>query len=75
MRCHLLSLGWKVWDATEKEVTIGNQYSTYIVEIGQYEGNSEALNAILSGLINTMVTKVMQCTSAKQAWDTLNIFY
>ena len=24
MKCHLMSLGWKVWAATEKEVTIGD---------------------------------------------------
>jgi len=66
-RCHLMSLGWKVWDATEKELKIGNQYPTNTVELGQYEGNAKALNAILSGLTNTVFTKVMQCTSAKQS--------
>ena len=75
MRCHLMSLGWKVWEATQKEQKIGNQYPTDIVELGEYEGNSKALNTILSGLTNSVFTKVMQCTSAKQAWDKLNIIY
>ena len=70
-----MSLGWKVWEATEKEHNIGNLYPTYTLELGEYEGNSKALNAILSGLKNTVFTKVMQCTSAKQAWDMLNIIY
>ena len=75
MRCHLMSLGWKVWAATEKEVPVGNQYPTNTIELGQYEGNAKALNAILSGLTNTMFTKVMQCTSTKQSWDKLRIIY
>ena len=75
MRRHLISLGWKVWAATEKEVPVGNQYPTDTVELGEYEGDAKALNAILSGLTNTVFTKVMQCTSAKQAWDKLNIIY
>ena len=70
-----MSLGWKVWAATEKEHNIGNLYPTDTLEPGEYEGNTKALNAILSGLTNTVFTKVMQCTSAKQAWDKLNIIY
>ena len=62
MRCHLMSLGWQVWDAAEKEFTIGDQYPTDIVELGQYEGNAKSLNQILSGLANIVFTKVMQCT-------------
>ena len=70
-----MSLGWKVWEATENECNVGNQYPTDTVELGEYEGNAKALNAILSGLINIVFTKVMQCISAKQAWDKLNIIY
>ena len=33
------------------------------------------MNAILSGLTNNVFTKVMQCTSPKQAWDKLKIIY
>ena len=75
MRCHLMSLGWKVWAATETEHNIGNQYPTDTVELGQSEGNTKALNAILSVLENTVFTKVMQCTSGKQARDKLKIIY
>ena len=49
MRCHPMSLGWKVWSTTEKEVPMGNQYPTDIGELAQYEGNDKSLNAILSG--------------------------
>ena len=59
MRCHLMSLGWKVWAATEKEVPMGNQYPTDTVELGEYEVNSKSLNSILSGLTNIVFTKIM----------------
>ena len=70
-----MSLGWKVWAATEKELKIGNQHPTDTVELGEYQGNAKSLNSILNGLIDSVFTKVMQCTSAKQAWDKLRIIY
>ena len=70
-----MSLGWKVWAATKKELKIGNQYPMDTVELGEYEGTAKSLNVILNGLTNSVFTKVMQCTSAKQAWDKLKIIY
>ena len=70
-----MSLGWKVWEATQQDHKIRNQYPTDALELGEYEGNSKSLNAILSGLTNFVFTKVMQCTSSKQAWDKLKIIY
>ena len=75
MRCHLMSLGWKVWEATKKECNIGNQYPTDIVELGGYEGSTKSINTILSGLKNSIFTKFMQCTFGKKAWDKLKIIY
>ena len=75
MKCHLMSLGWNVWDATKNEATIGDQYPTNRLELGKYEGNAKALNAILSGLKPSIFNQVMQCTSAKQAWDKLKSIY
>ena len=70
-----MSLGWKVWEATQQDHKIRNQYPTDALELGEYEGNSKSLNAILSGLTNLVFTKVMQCTQAKQTWDKLRIIY
>ena len=70
-----MSLGWKVWDATVKEYKIDDQAPTNNIELGQYEGNAQSLNAILSGLTNSVFTKVMRCKTAKQAWDKLKIVY
>ena len=69
-----MSLGWKVWEATEKELKIGNQYPTNTVELGEYEGNAKALNSILNGLTDSVFTNFMQCTSTEQVWDKLEIF-
>ena len=33
-------LGWKVWEAIEKDLKIGNLYPTDTVELGEYEGNA-----------------------------------
>ena len=75
MRCHLMSLGWKVWAAIGKELNIVIQYPRDTIELGEYEGNSKSLNTIFSGLTNSVFTKFMQCTSAKQAWDKLKTIY
>ena len=34
MRSHLMSLGWNVWETTEKDLNIGNQYPIDTVELG-----------------------------------------
>ena len=65
MKCHLMSLGWKAWATTEKEYKIEDQAPTDLVELGQHEGNAKSLNAILSGLTNSVFTKVMQCKTSK----------
>ena len=60
MKCHLMTLGWKVWAATKREYKItDNGLPTDSVELGQYEGNAKALNSILSGLTNTVFVNVM----------------
>ena len=75
MKCHLMSLRWKVSEATENEYKIADNLPTYILELDQCEGNAKSLNSILSGLTNYVFVKVMQCKTAKQAWDKLKVFY
>ena len=75
MKCHLMSLGWKVWAATEKEFKIAENIPTNILEVEQYEGNTKALNSILSGLTNSVFVKVMSFKTGKQAWYKLKIVY
>ena len=52
-------LGWKVWEATEKEYKIEDNLPTHRLELDQYEGNAKALNAILCRLKNYVFAKVM----------------
>ena len=59
MKCHLMSLGWKVWATTKKEYEIDDQSPTNPEDLGQSEGNAKSLNAILSGLTNSVFTKFM----------------
>ena len=59
----------------KKEYKIGDQAPTDSVELAQYEGNAKYLNSILSGLTNSVFTKVMRCKTAKQAWDNLKMIY
>ena len=76
MKCHLMSLGWKVWEETKREYkNIDDILTTDSVELGQYKGNAKALNAILSGLENTIFAKFVQCKNTKQYWDKLKIMY
>ena len=75
MRCHLMSFGWNIWDATLKEYKIDDKAPIDSVELSQYEFNAKSLNAFMSGLKNYVFTKVMRCKISKQAWDKLKIIY
>ena len=50
-----MSLGWNIWEEAKKECKIDDQAPTDPKELGQYEGNSKTLNAILSGLTNSVM--------------------
>ena len=45
------------------------------VEIGDYENNARAVNAILARLSETEFFKVMNYTTAKEMWDKLATIY
>ena len=40
-----------------------------------YEDNSKAMNAILSGLTETVFVKLMHCDTTKEVWDKLKYIY
>ena len=40
-----------------------------------YEYNAKSINAILCGLVYVEITRFMQCTSAKEIWDSLKSIY
>ena len=72
MKCHLMSLGYKVWRSVEKQNKIPDDLPIDRDELDQYEANAKALNAILSGLANSVFVKVMQCKTTKHAWEKKN---
>ena len=75
MRVLLQAQGVEVW------TTILNRYDARVnppIEAQgkrAYEGNSKALTAILSGLIEIVFVKVMHCDIAKEVWDNLKNIY
>ena len=61
MKYHMMSLEWKVWEATEREYkNLDDNLPTNNVDLGKYKGNEKSLNAILSRLKNTLFVNVMQ---------------
>ena len=59
MKCHLMSLGYEVWRSVEIEYEVPKYVPIDEGELIQYEANSKALNAILSGLTHSELVKVM----------------
>ena len=75
MKCHLMSLACKVQRSVEKEYELPDDLPIDRYELYQYEANAKALNAILSGLTNSVFVKVMQCKTTKHAWEKLKCVY
>ena len=75
MKCHLVSLGYKVRRSIEKEYKIPNGLPIDRDELDQYEANAKSMNKILSGLTNSLFVKVIQCKEAKHASKKLKIVY
>ena len=65
MKAHLMSLGWRAWEATQEVYNIGDQASTDPKELSEYDGNSKVLNATLNELADTIFPKVMSCNTTK----------
>ena len=66
MRCHLMSLGCKIWSSVEKGYKIPYNLPTYRDELDEYECNAKALNAILKGLADLVLVKVVQCKTTRK---------
>ena len=75
MKCHLMSLGCKIWSPIEKWYNIPDSLPTDRDELDQYELNSKYLNAILNGLTKLVFVKVMQCKTSKHAWEKIKTVY
>ena len=60
MKCHLMALGYKVWRTVETEYKVSDDVPINEGELSLYEVNSKVLNAILSGLTESVLVKIMQ---------------
>ena len=60
MKFHLMFLRYKVWKSAEKEYKVPDDLPMDRDELDQYEANAKDLNAILSGLKNSVFVKFMQ---------------
>ena len=75
MRVFLQAQGAEVW------IVVLNRYDARVYPPTDaqgkraYEGNSKAMNAILSSLTETIFVKVMHCDIAKEVWDKLKNIY
>ena len=75
MKCHLMSLGCKIWSFVEKGYKIPENLPIDRDELYKYESNAKYLNAILSGLTQSVFVKFVQCKTSKHAWEKLKCFY
>ena len=74
MRCHLMSLGCKIWSSVEKGYKI-DKLPTDRDGLDEYESNEKYLNAILKGLAVSVFVKVTQCKTTKHVTEKLKIAY
>ena len=70
-----MTLGYKVWRTVETEYKVPNDVSIDEGELSLYEANAKALNEILSGLIESVLVKVMQWKTSKYAQEKLKCVY
>ena len=75
MRVYLQAQGVDVWKAVVNRYNV--PATPPIDNTGKklYEDNSKEMNAILSGLTETIFVKVMHCETAKEIWDKLKNIY
>ena len=75
MRVYLQAQGVDVWKVIANKYDVPANPPTDAHGKKLYEGNSKAMNAILSGLAETIFVKVMHCETAKEIWDKLKNIY
>ncbi|XP_043699838.1 uncharacterized protein LOC122650492 [Telopea speciosissima] len=71
MQTYLRSLSYDVWMSVETGYTLVEGPLTENAQKKAYENDSKAQNALMSGLVDSDLVKVMGCTTAKQIWDKL----
>lgn len=75
MENYLSSLGFDVWDSVTQGYTLAPKCPSTPDEEKAYGRNAKAKNAILCGLTNEILVKVMHYKSAKEVWNKLVSIY
>ena len=68
---YLSALGYEIWEAIENGYTTPSTPITDAAKKKAYENNSKAKNAIMCGLVDRELVKVMNYESAKEVSDKL----
>ena len=76
MKVYLQAQGTDIWKMIENTYNIPSTTSaTTATDKKNFEDNSKAMNALLSGLTETVFVKVMHYETAKEIWDKLRNIY
>ena len=75
MRLFLQDQGVNVWKVVVNRYNVPATPPIDQAAKKLYEDNSNAMNAILSGLAETIFVKVMHCEIVKEIWDKLKNIY
>ena len=68
MRTYLMSLGADVWEIVETRYTKPTVFLSEDEKL-EFTFNAKAMNAILSGLVESEFVKVMNLETAKEMWE------
>jgi len=71
MQTYLSALGYEIWEAIKNGYIAPSTSITYATAKKAYENNSKAKNAIICGLVDSELVKVMNYESTKEIWDKL----
>jgi len=71
MQTYLNALVYEIWEAIKNGYTVASMPITSADDKKAYESNLKAKNAIMYGLVDRELVKVMNYESAKEIWDKL----
>jgi len=71
MKTYISALGYEIWEATKNGYTTPSMPITIAADRKEYESNSKAKNAIMCGLVDRELVRVMNYKSEKEIWDKL----
>lgn len=71
MQTYLSALGFDIWESFKSGYIVPSTSPIDTTSKKLFESDSKVQNAIISGLVDSELVKVMGCTTAKKIWDKL----